>query len=121
MLARTWDLLSVLPTPRASAEFTQRTVTLVETRPMSLPLHEQAWFRVTKQSTILAVWSIGLVLIGWLAFSVVRGVLSTEADLLVDDLPVIQNFQRYQEVNADPEFLRKLQENRKLSHDDASN
>lgn len=120
MLARTWDLLNVLPTPRASAEFTQRTMTQIETQPMAVPLSTRPWFRIARQSGILTVWALGLALVGWLAFSVARGVLSTEADLLVDDLPVIQNFQRYQEVDADPEFLRKLQENRKLSHADAA-
>ena len=119
MLARTWDLLGTLPTPRASAEFTERTLSALVVKKQIMPLSQQAWFKVTRRTGIFAGWMIGLTVCGWLGFLITARFVPNEADELIADLPVIENFERYQEA-GDIQFLRELQKVRVLDGSSAN-
>lgn len=116
MLARTWDLLGSLPTPRASSEFTERTLSALVVKKPSIPLDQQPWFKVTRRTGIFASWMIGLTVCGWLGFLITARFVPNETDALLEDLPVVQNFERYAEA-GDIQFLRELQKDR--GHNDS--
>src|SRR6188474_2016437 len=64
-LARTWEMLDVLPTPKAPPEFTKRTMTTLTTAEIPFSLTDQPWFPYLKRTATVAVWAIALGLSGW--------------------------------------------------------
>jgi anti-sigma factor RsiW len=120
MLARTWDLLGTLPQPRASAEFTRKTVSALAVKPPPPPLSQQPWYKATRRTGIFGGWVIGLTLSAWLGFMITASWVPNEADDLIDDLPVVQNFEKYTEAGS-VEFLQQLQKIRVFNNDSAAN
>ena len=110
-LNRAWELLDLLPRPTVSADFSSRTLSTLH----AADVPEFAPTELLKQSPArrfglppLVAWAAGLLLVGVLSFAVARRVARPYADPLLDDLPVIENFDVYREI-GDVEFLRELQ------------
>lgn len=119
VLARTWDMLNLLPRPKASGGFTQKTVASLKTLDIPrAPITTQAWFRAGYRSLVVMSWAAGLVCAAWLGFTVTHRFVPNEADQLLDDLPVILDFDQYTEV-GNAEFLRALKKNSILKAQDA--
>ena len=119
VLARTWDLLNLLPRPKASGEFTQKTVAcLLTLEAPRVSIATRPWFRVARRGCVVACWAAGLACIAWAAFLVPRRYVPNEADLLLQDLPIISNFDAYSETGS-IEFLRELKKSGVLKETDA--
>ena len=107
-LARTWEMLDALPIPKASAEFTDRTMTTLKVGEVAYNITEQPWFAYVKKGAVLAVWCAVLGLSGWLGFQITARWVPNEQEQMLRDLPVLQNFDAYQEVET-YDFLEQLQ------------
>lgn len=106
-LARTWEMLDALPVPKASVEFTDRTMTMLKVGETPFNITEQPWFIHVKRGSVLAVWCVALGLSGWLGLQITSRWIPNEQDQLLEDLPVLQNFDAYQEVQS-IDFLEQL-------------
>jgi anti-sigma factor RsiW len=121
MLSRTWDMLSTLPTHKASEEFTQKTVTSL--RAIENPVRSatsQAVARSTRRGGVLAMWAALLVVCGLVGFQATNRWIPNDSEQLLDDYPIIENLDKYSEVGS-IEFLRVLKDRRTFAdHDDHS-
>lgn len=106
-LARTWEMLDALPVPQASSEFTDRTMTTLKVGEVPYNITEQAWFGYLKKGSVLAVWFAVLGLSGWLGFQITTRWVPNEQEQILEDLPLLQNFDAYQEVQS-IDFLEQL-------------
>ena len=106
-LARTWEMLDALPVPKASAEFTDRTMTTLKVGEVPYNITEQPWFAHVKKGSVLAVWFAVLGLSGWLGFQITTRWVPNEQEQILEDLPLLQNLDAYQEVQS-LDFLEQL-------------
>lgn len=109
MLARTWDMLGMMPTQRASGMFSQHTMEklkVVDQKPV--PVSERAWFRPVRRSVLFAVWSLALAGAFLVGFNLTLRWIPNPTNDLVDRLPVIQNLEAYRSLGS-IEFLRTVQ------------
>jgi len=107
-LARTWEMLDVLPTPKAPPEFTERTMTTLKVGETPFVLAEQAWFGVLKKVAIASVWIVAIGVSGWVGFKATNQWMSNPARQLLEDLPTLQKLDQFQEVES-KDFLERLQ------------
>ncbi len=108
-LQETWHLLDELPRPRASEDFTTRTVSLAITQPAvedQLANIASRTFRAAAQFAMIAVAAIA-VLLGT-RFATARLWPDRTAELATE-LPIAEYWRAYQEVGS-IEFLRALDE-----------
>ncbi len=108
MLSRTWDVLGELPRVVASGTFTQNTVSQLQV--LNAPRREfrtQPWFQNARRGGVFAGWAAALALSAWVGYSATNRWAPTEADMLLDDLPIIEQYDQLTEVGQ-IEFLREL-------------
>ena len=110
-LARTWEMLDVLPTPKAPPEFTERTMTTLKVAEVPFDITEQPWFKPLKQLAIVAIWMTALGLSGWFGFRITNEWVGNSSRQMLEDLPTLQRLDLYQEVET-TDFLDKLQKGR---------
>lgn len=110
-LARTWEMLDVLPTPKAPPEFTERTMTTLKVAEVPFSVSDQPWFGILKRAAVVAVWVVAIGLSGWLGFKVTNQWVRNPARQLLEDLPTLQKLDQYQEVES-KDFLERLQKSR---------
>ena len=106
-LARTWEMLDALPVPKASDEFVERTMTTLKVGEVPYNITEQPWFAYVKKGAVLAEWFAVLSLSGWLGFQITSRWVPNEQEQILEDLPLLQNFDAYQEVQS-LDFLEQL-------------
>ncbi len=106
-LARTWEMLDVLPTPKAPPEFTERTMTTLKVGETPFVLAEQAWFGVLKKVAIASVWVLSIGISGWVGFKATNQWMSNPTRQLLEDLPTLQKLDQFQEVES-KDFLERL-------------
>jgi hypothetical protein len=99
-LKRTWDLLELLPRPKGSPEFSERTLTSIrafETRGLSWGQTTNAWFsQAAKLAIGLGVAAISLAL----GFVLTRWAWPDPAARLARDLSLAEHLDEYQEVGS---------------------
>lgn len=119
MLSRTWDMLSVLPAHKASDQFTHKTMTNLRASENAGPSALQVLlYRNARRGAVLAAWTGGLCLVGYLAFMATNHWVPNESEQLLDDYSVIDNLDKYGEVGS-VEFLQVLKSKHTFSeHDD---
>jgi hypothetical protein len=119
MLSRTWDLLGVLPTVKASEEFSRKTLSMVRgaEKPSSLALSPAAR-RNVRRGVTLAVWGAGLAACGLVAFLATYRWMPNEADQLLDDFDILVRLDDYTEI-GDGKFLKTLQSKGTFADEDA--
>lgn len=110
-LARTWEMLDVLPTPKAPPEFTERTMTTLKVAEVPFDITEQPWFAYLKRAAVAAVWIVVLGVSGLLGYQVTNEWIENPSKQMLTDLPTLQNLDLYQEVESF-DFLDKLQKNK---------
>lgn len=103
-LARTFELLDVLPPVKASDEFAAKTLSNLKVIEQPFVLSEQWWFRYLRRTMLVLGWGTALALCGWGGFQITHNWIPNPSDEVLSDLPVIENLDRYQEV-GDYEFL----------------
>lgn len=107
-LSRAWEMLDLLPTPKARAEFTEKTMTTLRLQEIPSDFTDQPWFHYMRRGAVASIWLVAI------AASGLVGLLATwqwypnpHRDLL-EELPVVKQLDIYSEVK-DVEFLRLLQ------------
>lgn len=106
-LARTWELLDVLPTPKAPPEFTERTMTTLKVAEVPFDITEQPWFGPLKKVAIVCVWIAALGASGWFGFRITNEWVANPTRQMLEDLPTLQKLDLYQEVES-IDFLDKI-------------
>lgn len=110
-LARTWEMLDVLPTPKAPPEFTERTMTNLKVGETPFDITQQAWFGTVRKGAAALVWIAALTASGWFGFQITYALVANPSQQLLVDLPLIQKIDQYREVES-VDFLDKLQKSR---------
>jgi anti-sigma factor RsiW len=117
-LTRTWELLDVLPSSRASSEFTSKTMTAIRTTQAPLvtgtegestevvPARPTA--RILRQWLLRLAGLAGLMFVAFLAFQGAARRERDPVDELLTELPVIERLDQYREVES-VDFLKQLQ------------
>ncbi len=116
LLARTYDMLDLLPRPKASSDFTQKTVATAKLEGYRKPLTQQPWFRNLRQVGIFAAYGGAMLLCGVLGYAATNQWIPQQDDLLLQQLPLIQNLDAYLEA-GDIEFVRDLAAQKQLLND----
>lgn len=106
-LARTYDLLDHLPRYEADAEFTERTITSLRLDEGGLQERFSQWQTAARGGLSVLGWMIALVTVIGVAFLVSHRWMRSEADVLVRELPLIEQLDAYTEVGS-LEFLERL-------------
>jgi len=107
-LARTWEMLDLLPKPGAPENFTERTLHTLQVGEIRTRLVDQPWFGYVRKGSIGAVWVAGLALCAILGFTITTQLVpNPQADLLAN-LPLIKNLDIYLEIH-DAGFIKDLQ------------
>jgi anti-sigma factor RsiW len=115
VLEKTWELLEYLPRPRASEDFTARTLTEVTRDDRDGPLGS-AFARTTRRT----LRAVACAVLGFLGFGV--GYLLTSwawpnpSARLIRDLPIAEHLEEYRDVETF-EFLKELVESPEFSAD----
>ncbi|WP_437204263.1 anti-sigma factor family protein [Planctomicrobium sp. SH664] len=114
ILARTYDLLDSLPRPKASNEFVEKTVATAKLENFRKPLAQQAWFQTLQKCAVLGLWTAAMVATATAGYALTNR-LTADPDelLLLDQLPVIQNFDSVSEVQS-IDFLNRLSGEKEL-------
>ena len=106
-LARTWEMLDVLPTLKAPPEFTERTMTTLKVAEVPFDITGQPWFAYLRTGAVLAVWIAALSVSGWIGFTITNRVIPNPHERLLEDLPVLQKLDVFREIES-IEFLEEL-------------
>lgn len=110
MLARTWDMLNLLPTRRASGMFSQHTMQkLQQADQKPPPLQDRPWFRPLRRSVVACVWAASLAAAFAVGFQLTSRWIPNDAEVLADNLPIVDNLDAY-EAARDLNFLKLLRD-----------
>ena len=107
MLVRTYDLLDLLPRPKATAEFTEKTIATARLAETPVDYTRTEGFRKAQQAVRLFAASVVVAACGLGGYAAVNQYAPLPSDTLLRDLPVIEKIDEYTEV-GDIEFLKRL-------------
>jgi len=116
VLARTYELLDLLPRPASGKEFTEKTIATAKQEEYREPITHQAWFRYVEQSLPLIGWSFAVFLAACCGFAITHQWVPQQEDLLLEELPLIQNLDQYSEIGS-VQFLEALASQKQLLED----
>lgn len=116
LLSKTYDLLDELPRPDAPKDFLEKTLATAKMEQVKHPISEQQWFITTQKILILTGWTVALVVASVIGFMVTNQYIERPDDALIEQLPLIQSLDRYEEVK-NVEFLDLLTADEKLLED----
>jgi anti-sigma factor RsiW len=108
-LARTWELLDVLPPAKASDDFANKTMTNLKVMEQPFILTDQWWYVYLTRAVASCGWIAAILVSGWLGLQITRSWIPNANEALLRDLPVIENLDQYQEA-GDIEFLKQLKQ-----------
>ncbi len=107
MLEQTWELLEELPREKASADFTQRTMATVKVVDVKSNDRAKHWLTRARKGLILSGWLTAITVSAVVGFAATRFWIPNETDILVNDLPIIENLDAYHDVDS-IEFLKEM-------------
>lgn len=107
-LARTWELLDVLPRVAAPADFAETTMTSLKVAETRTPITEQPWFDYVRRGGVVAVWAAALAVSAAVGFQITSRWVPNPHEEMLRDLPLLEKLHQYEDVK-DVEFLRQLQ------------
>lgn len=108
-LAKTWEMLDHLPKAEATEEFTRRTMaTATMANEKSRDITEHPAFIKARSGAIWVGWGAGLLISTAIGYAITASVVPNPMDDLIEDFPVIENFDRYQEI-GNVDFLQRLE------------
>lgn len=108
MLVRTYELLDLLPRPQVTTEFTQRTMATVKLADVKPDLTQSWWYKRAHLFVVTAAGAGLLVVSGLLGYASTNRWAPSNEELLLRDLPIIQNIDEYRQVGQH-EFLERLE------------
>ncbi len=110
VLARTWEMLDVLPSAKASNDFASRTMTNLKALEAPYVFANQWWYAPLKRTISIAAWLAALLICGWIGFEVAKNRIPNPHEELLQDLPLIENLDSYQEAR-ELDFIIQLKQN----------
>ena len=115
-LARSFELLDVLPEIRAADDFVTKTLTNLKSMDQPYILTEQWWFPYLYRLTSITCWLVAIAACGWVGYQSTRNWIPSPDEDILRELPIIESLDRYQEI-GDVDFLKELK--RRNVFDDA--
>lgn len=112
-LSRTWQLLDHLPRPKASQQFTERTISSLRVAEVRAPVLTNVWSRRLRGGLIAFVVLGGLMVAGLIGFLATNRWIPNDSQKLLDDLPVVENLEAYSDVE-EIRFLRELRSSKAI-------
>jgi hypothetical protein len=106
-LARTYELLDVLPRFEADGTFTERTMESLRLREQGPHEWFSQWQAAARGGVSVLGWMLALLMVIGVTFLVSHRWPRSEADVLVRELPLIEQLDAYSEVGS-VEFLERL-------------
>ena len=94
-LARTWEMLDILPSARASEDFASKTMSNLKVMETPFVMADQWWFGHFARTIAASGWIASLAVCGWLGFQITRYWVPNPHEDLLRDLPVIENLDQY--------------------------
>jgi hypothetical protein len=107
LLAKTYELLDLLPRPRASGEFTEKTLQTAKLGQVRKDPRQTVWYRHGKRIVRWGSWAALLFVAACVGFSIARYQVSRPEDVLLDNLDVIEKLDDYEKAGSF-EFLDAL-------------
>ncbi|HET6422522.1 MAG TPA: hypothetical protein VFG20_02490 [Planctomycetaceae bacterium] len=107
-LARTWELLDLLPKPNASETFTERTLTTLRVSEVRTNVTDQPWFAYVQKTVVAVVWVAVLLASAAGGYVVTTKAIPNPHDDLLTDLELIKSLDLYQEIGS-MSFVNELQ------------
>lgn len=113
MLTRTWEMLELLPNQTASDEFTATTMQTVRLSEDTEPgFTIEDYYPQIRTGLMALTWLVCVTLASWAGFMIANQWTPNPTDQLVEDLPVIENYDQYRTLEVDDtekiEFLKEL-------------
>jgi len=106
-LARTWELLDVLPRVAAPTDFAETTMSTLKVAETRTPITDQPWFEYVRRGRVVAVWAIAILLSAAIGFQITSRWVPNPHEEVLRDLPLLEKLHQYQDVK-DVEFLQQL-------------
>lgn len=106
-LSRTYELLDELPRVNAPKDFAAETVKTARLAEQSTDITQTRWYRTSVEALRLSGWTLALVIAACLGYVATSRWIPQPRDPLVDELPLIDNLDKYQEIH-DYAFLERM-------------
>jgi len=113
VLARTYELLDLLPRPAGSQDFAEKTIATAKLEGYRQPVTSQAWYQHLVRIMPLAGWSLTFLVVSFLGFTLANQWIPQQHEILLKDLSLIQNLDLYSEVDS-IQFLESLSTQKQL-------
>lgn len=108
ILARTWDMLNLLPRANVPEDFSRRTLAIAKQTEAPLLLdRSKVWARQGRRAALLVAWGTAICLAASVGFQITNRLIPDDSRMLVEELPIIEGLDSYREV-GDVEFLEQL-------------
>ena len=109
-LSKTYDLLTFLPRVTPNPELAERTLSRIEVRESQVWTSPSLSVNRLRRYLMGTVWFILLSATAVGAFQIAQQFREDRMKLLLEDLPVIENVDRFSAIEADIELLKKLRD-----------
>lgn len=106
-LARTYEMLDLLERPKASVDFTEKTLATVQLEQVKGDVRDTRWEKYSRLLLIFGGWTIGLLGVTSVAFLATNQWMPRPEDELLRELPVIEELDAFAEVD-NVVFLQRL-------------
>lgn len=107
-LARTWELLDLLPKPNATENFTERTLTTLKVSEVRTQMTDQPWFTYVRKGAVAVVWVAVLSVAASVGFVATTRWVPNPNEELLTDLRLMKNLDVYLEADS-IDFVNELQ------------
>lgn len=115
-LEKTWELLEYLPRPKASEDFTARTLTEVEREEHEGIRLGSAVLQTTRRLLRAVAWTAASLLAFGVGYVLTQWVWPNPSERLTRDLPIAEHLDEYRDVGTF-EFLQELVESPEFNAD----
>jgi hypothetical protein len=99
-LAKTYDLLDLLPRPKASSDFSEKTLSIAKLGEVRPDYRRSRWYKLTQRGGRWAGWAVILFTVSAVSYSITRFRIPREDDVLLDDLDVIRRLDDYEAAGS---------------------
>ena len=106
-LSRVWEMLDILPCPKASSTFTERTMSTLQLAESPRRLSNQPWLASVQRAGTVVMWASALTLCAAVGFFAAFEWYPNPNRELLEELPVVRRLNDYEEIQS-IEFLRQL-------------
>jgi anti-sigma factor RsiW len=112
-LAKTYELLDLLPRPKASGEFTEKTLQTARLGEVKADIRDSVWYRQGRRIVRWASWAALLFAVSCISYAVARYRAPRQDDLQLDNFEVIRQLDEYEKAK-DVQFLERLSQDKDL-------